>query len=63
MRCPHCKAVLKRHETLIGFDVAFFRCESCQKNFSQAGGILDDLLGAPPLVEVDDHGNRVVQKR
>ena len=58
MNCPNCKAPLKSHPTLIGFDVAFFQCDSCKKSYKQSASIVDDLLGRPPLEQVDETGKR-----
>lgn len=68
-KCPKCKSSLKDHTKLFGFDVSFYRCDPCKKNFSESSGgmiqqIGDVILGRKPtLEEVDDKGNRVAQKR
>lgn len=58
MTCPNCKEPLKRHPNLMGFDVAFFQCDSCKKSYAQSGSILNDLLGPASLEEVDESGKR-----
>lgn len=65
IKCPSCKGNLKRHPTLIGFDVGFHRCDRCKKNWAEPGDIMTELGNAilgrkPTLEEVDDRGVRVV---
>lgn len=63
--CPLCHAKMEVHPTLFGFDVAFFRCGLCGKNYSRTEGNLLDVLHGMlcgkvyPLGEVDDQGQRV----
>ena len=66
-KCPKCKAALNDHPTLIGFDVGFYRCDRCKKNWAEPGDIMtqlgDALLGRKPILEeVDDSGKRTAQK-
>jgi hypothetical protein len=66
--CPNCLGRLKGHPTLIGFDVAFYCCGSCKKNWSESSGSVlqqlgDFILGRQPILEeVDDMGHVVAQK-
>lgn len=69
MFCPNCLGPLRKHPTLIGFDVGFHRCAGCNKNWAEPSGTFlqelgDFILGRKPtLEEVDDTGHRVAQKR
>ena len=64
-KCPRCKATLKNHPTLIGFDVVFYRCYNCKKNWSESSGNCLDQLGdfllskKVELKEVDESGRRL----
>lgn len=68
IKCPRCKSTLKRHPTLIGFDVGFYRCDGCKKNWAEPGDLIsqlgDWLLGRKTqLEEVNDKGARVAPTR
>jgi hypothetical protein len=64
-KCPSCKNNLKQHPTLISFDVGFYRCELCKKNWAEPGDLMQQLgdwiLGRKPILEeVDGEGRRIV---
>ena len=67
-KCPKCKKALREHPTLIGFDVGFYRCDACKKNYSESSGpvlkqIEDFLLGRKvELEEVNEKGVRVAPR-
>lgn len=69
INCPVCDRFMLTHPTLIGFDVVFYVCGSCNKTFSKEANTLSDVLEAfsiktGRLVEVDDTGKPIViQKR
>lgn len=66
-KCPGCGGPIGRHPTLRGFDVGYYRCDPCGKNWAESdfpsiAQLINALLGRKPkLVEVNDEGEPVSQ--